>query len=105
MARIALAALVAAFISLTCALSAFADAPDPIPAATQGFIVSTNADGSHTIQGQGGTDARTNPGWQGTTHNSNCNTDRSGAGVAIDWNDPTDPGNPITGKVNGQSVT
>jgi hypothetical protein len=83
-------------MSLTCAVSALADAPDPIPAATDGYIT-PHADGSRTLTVWGGTNADTNPGWQWTTHGSDCNTDRAGAGFAIVWNDPTNPGNLIDG--------
>ena len=30
--------------------------------------------------------------WNWYSHNSDCNTDRAGAGVGIIWNDPTEPG-------------
>jgi hypothetical protein len=77
------------------AVPALADAPDPIPSQTQlaGPIVH-NPDGSFTVTVQGA--------WQWTTHHSNCNLDRSGVGVAIAWNDPSDPGN-FVGK-NGLSA-
>src|SRR5215210_2703220 len=86
------------------ALPALADAPDPVPSATHGSMV-INSDGSRTITVSGGTDESTDPGWKWTTHKSDCNTDRAGTGVAIIWNDPTDPGNPLTGTINGSSVT
>jgi hypothetical protein len=87
-----------------CAIPALADAPDPVPSATHGTIV-RNADGSHTLTVSGGTNASTDPGWMWTTHKSDCNTNRAGVGVAIAWNDPTDPGNPISGTSNGNPVT
>ena len=31
-------------------------------------------------------------GWSWPTHGDDCNTDRAGAGVAVNWNDPKDPG-------------
>ncbi len=67
----------------------FADAADPIPAATIG-TPTVNPDGSInvTIQGQ----------WQWTTHTSDCNLDRWAVGWAIDWHDPSQPGNLITGE-------
>jgi uncharacterized repeat protein (TIGR01451 family) len=89
--------LLVALLALGCTAQAWADAPDPIPAATHGTLV-TNSDGSRTLTVWGGTNPNTDPGWQWTTHNSDCNTDRSGAGYAIDWNDPTQQYNPITGK-------
>jgi hypothetical protein len=70
------------------ATSAFADAADPVPSATHGTFV-TNADGSRTLTVSGS--------WAWTTHHSDCNTDRSGVGVAIVWNDPTNPGNKVSG--------
>jgi uncharacterized repeat protein (TIGR01451 family) len=91
--------LLALFALAFAAAPAWADAPDPIPSATHGTLV-TNSDGSRTLTVWGGTDPSTDPGWQWTTHGSDCNTDRSGAGYAIDWNDPTQQYNPITGKGN-----
>ena len=86
------------------AVPAMADAPDPIPAATDGTLV-TNPDGSRTLTVWGGTNANSNPGWQWTTHGSDCNNDRAGAGFAIVWNDPNDHSNPLVGKVNGANMT
>ncbi len=71
------------------AAPALADAPDPIPAATTGKVT-VNPDGSRTLSVSGR--------WQWPTHGSDCNNDRSGAGFAVDWNDPTDPGNLVQGK-------
>ncbi|MEY2430403.1 MAG: hypothetical protein QOC92_128, partial [Acidimicrobiaceae bacterium] len=88
--------VLACVLSLAAASSAYADAPDPIPSATDGFVT-VNGDGSRTLTVWGGTNATTAPGWQWTTHNSDCNTDRSGAGVAMVWNDPTQQGNAVTG--------
>src|SRR4249920_132586 len=31
-------------------------------------------------------------GWSWPTHGSDCNTNRAGTGVAVNWNDPQDPG-------------
>src|SRR3954447_2500224 len=95
----------ASSLALAFAVSpAFADAPDPIPSATHGSVV-LNADGSRTLTVSGGTDAVTDPGWQWTTHKSDCNTDRGGAGVAIVWNDPTDKGGTVTGATVNGNVT
>jgi len=77
------------------AVPALADAPDSIPSATHGSMV-LNGDGSRTLTVSGGTNATSDPGWRWTTHNSDCNTNRAGAGFAIVWNDPTDAGNPLT---------
>lgn len=114
MARKPIAAVIAALIalvSLTCAASALADAPDPIPANTHG-IITVNNDGSRTLTVWGGswvgdpagTTANgapagtiVTPGWQWTTHSSDCNTDRAGAGYSIVWNDGSQQGNLIDG--------
>src|SRR4051794_12249756 len=98
------ALVVGALLTLVAAIPAFADAPDPIPSATHGSVV-LHADGSRTLTVSGGTDAVTDPGWQWTTHKSDCNTDRSGAGVAIVWNDPTDQGGAVTGATVNGNVT
>jgi len=71
-----------------------ADAADPIIASTTG-TVTTNADGSRTVTVQGQ--------WQWTTHRSNCNNDKRAVGYAVDWNDPTQPGNVVT-TLNGQTI-
>jgi hypothetical protein len=44
-----------------------------------------------------------NGSWAWTTHHSNCNTDRAGVGIAIDWNDPKEPGNLVT-TLNGVQI-
>src|SRR4051795_4617746 len=41
--------------------------------------------------------------WARTTHHSNCNTDRAGAGISVDWNDPNAAGNHVT-TLNGVSI-
>src|SRR3954447_4806704 len=41
--------------------------------------------------------------WAWTTHHSNCNTDRAGVGIAVDWNDPNAAGNHVT-TLNGVSI-
>jgi uncharacterized repeat protein (TIGR01451 family) len=80
---------------------ALADAPDPIPNNTQGTVI-RNDDGSRTVIVWGGDPAQditneANAGWRWTTHKSDCNTDRTGVGVAIDWHDdPAYPGNHVT---------
>src|SRR4051794_40242829 len=66
---------------------AAADAPD-ITAAN-----ATVAGNTVTINGS----------WAWTTHHSNCNTDRAGVGIAIDWNDPKEPGNLVT-TLNGVQI-
>ena len=41
--------------------------------------------------------------WAWTTHHSDCNTDRAGAGISVDWNDPNAAGNHVT-TLNGVSI-
>jgi hypothetical protein len=67
-----------------------------VPSATTGSV-STLANGDRvvTVSGQWQ--------WQWTTHKSDCNNDKRAVGVAIDWNDPTAPGNHVD-TVNGVSV-
>src|ERR1044072_6851888 len=67
--------------------SAWADAADPVPAATTGSVV-RNADGTYTLTVAGQ--------WEWTTHTSDCSTNRAGVGYAIAWSDPTQPGNVVT---------
>jgi hypothetical protein len=71
-----------------------ADAADPIVASTTGNVV-TNSDGSRTVTVQGS--------WQWTTHRSDCSQDKRAVGYAVDWNDPTQPGNVVT-TLNGQTI-
>jgi hypothetical protein len=89
---VALLTVVAAFALL--AALAWGDAADPVLSSTTGNVV-TNGDGSHTVTVQGQ--------WQWTTHHSDCNTNRSGVGYAVDWHDPTAPGNHVT-TLNGVSI-
>src|SRR4051812_4613549 len=73
---------------------AAADAPDVTP---NSMSASSKAGPNNTVivtvQGK----------WQWTTHKSNCNTDRAGVGVAIDWNDPNQGGNLVT-TLNGTPI-
>ena len=69
---------------------AAADAPDITSAA--GSVVSRDASGT-TVEIHGT--------WAWTTHRSNCNENRAGAGFAIDWNDNN--GNHVT-VLNGVSI-
>jgi hypothetical protein len=74
-----------------------ADAGDPVSGTIQSTQV-TNGDGTVTVYVRGQ--------WVWTAHNSDCNTDRAGAGVAIAWNDPSEPGYSLTGKsTSGQTIT
>src|SRR4051812_12320454 len=41
--------------------------------------------------------------WAWTTHHTNCNNDRAGVGIAIDWNDANAAGNHVT-TLNGVSI-
>src|SRR3954471_18599996 len=69
---------------------AMADAPD-VTTAT-GKVVSSDASG--TVIEISGT-------WAWTTHHSNCNLDRAGVGIAVDWGDNN--GNHVT-TLNGDSI-
>src|SRR5262245_42135825 len=101
-------------LMLAFAASALADAPDPviavpptIPSPIHSKVTFDQA-GNTVVQVWGGRwngDPDTNSGnpiynntqpgqvleigWQWTTHNSDCNNDRTGAGVAMDWSDPS----------------
>src|SRR3954451_8641180 len=84
-------ALLALTVGLIVPALAAADAPD----AGQGAATVThNADGTTTVTVNGP--------WAWTTHHSDCNTNRAGVGVAIDWNDAAQPGNHIT-NLNNES--
>jgi hypothetical protein len=76
--------------------AAFADAPDPVLASTVGTVVA-NPDGTKTLTLTGS--------WAWTTRDSNCNLDKRAVGFAVDWNDSTQPGNPITAKIDHVNVT
>ncbi|MDL2336095.1 MAG: hypothetical protein QFC55_08705, partial [Chloroflexota bacterium] len=88
----ALPAVLVAIATLVVAVGVvFADAPDPIPQAAQvttgePFIVSGVPVVRVSVSG----------GWQWPTHRSDCNTNRTGAGYAIDWGDPNQAGNHVT---------
>jgi uncharacterized repeat protein (TIGR01451 family) len=66
----------------------------PLP--TAHFVLNKNGTVTATVIG----------GWSWPTHGSNCNENRAGAGVAVDWFDPTDPGNELGASVTieGKSV-
>jgi len=85
----------AATMVVVVALPASADAPDPDLNSTPSVSMQVANDGtiSVTVTGQ----------WKWTTHTSNCNNDKRGVGVAIDWNDPGDPGNYVT-TLNGSVI-
>jgi hypothetical protein len=73
---------------------AAADAPDVTP---NSMSASSKAGPNNTVI------VTVQGGWQWTTHKSNCNTDRAGVGVAIDWNDTNQPGNVVT-TLNGVTI-
>src|SRR5690349_4609507 len=86
--RRALSVALASLLALAAILAfgaplASADAGNPIVGTTQGELVQ-NPDGTVTayIHGQ----------WNWLSHNSDCNTDRAAAGLAMIWNDPTETG-------------
>src|SRR3954454_7118768 len=114
LSRSALALLTACVLMLAFAASAFADASDPvvaIPGAVPNPVHSkvTFDQAGNTVvtvwggrwNGDPGTDTSVAPyagtqpgqvieiGWQWTTHGSDCNNDRNGVGVALDWGDPS----------------
>jgi uncharacterized repeat protein (TIGR01451 family) len=60
-----------------------ADAGNPILGSIHGSI-RDNANGTATVFVRGQ--------WNWLTHTTDCNFDRAGTGVAIAWNDPTEPG-------------
>jgi hypothetical protein len=72
---------------------AAADAPDVTPNSMSASSVQSGNSVTVTVKGS----------WQWTTHKSNCNTDRAGVGVAIDWNDTKDPGYVVT-TLNGVTI-
>src|SRR3954454_2479141 len=84
-------AVLALSIGLLAPALASADAPDVTSA--RGFVVANN-DGSHTVRVEGT--------WAWNTHHSDCNTDRAGVGVAIDWGEHPN-GNFVT-NLNGQDL-
>jgi len=82
--RLGLSALLAlGAILVLGAPAAMADAGNPINGTTKGEIVQ-NPDGTVTVYVRGQ--------WNWLSHNSDCNTDRAGAGLAMIWNDPTETG-------------
>ncbi len=85
--RLLRGSLLAASFVLAVPAVAAADAPDI-----------TKANGS--ITGKTVTISGT---WAWTTHRSDCNTNRAGVGIAIDWNDPNEPGNVVT-TLNGTLI-
>src|SRR4051812_14049910 len=72
---------------------AAADAPDLTPDSTTATSVQNGGSVTVTVKGS----------WQWTTHVSDCNANRAGVGIAIDWNDPNQPGNLVT-TLNGVQI-
>jgi hypothetical protein len=94
--RFVLVALLALVAGGVAAVSARADAPD--------VKVSSPAPGQHPFQtGTATVDTATGHvtvtltgGWSWPTHGADCNTNRAGAGVAVNWFDPSDRGFHVT---------
>ena len=85
----ALTVALAALIAVVGAV--FADAPDPKPEQARvrvGDVFIVNGVQAVRVSVSGG--------WQWPTHHSDCNTDRTGAGYAVDWGDPNQSGNHVT---------
>jgi hypothetical protein len=98
--RILVSALLALAILGIFVMAVAADAPDP--KLTPPPVVSV------THQGSGATATTTvtvTGEWLWSTHHSDCNFNRAGVGFAVDWNDPTQPGNHVTFlDLNGDGV-
>src|ERR1043165_4000289 len=71
-----------------------ADAADPVLTSTAGTVVK-NSDNSRTVTVHGA--------WAWTTHKSDCSQDKRAVGFAVDWSDPSQPGNVVT-TLNGQTI-
>ena len=87
--RLVRGAVLTMVVGLAFPALAAADAPDI-----------TSASGTVSSDGHTVTISGT---WAWTTHHSDCNTDRAGVGIAIDWNDPAQPGNVVT-TLNGTLI-
>ena len=94
------AVLVAVVACGVFAVAALADAPDATQTANysnlgfapnQTTVVGIVYDPAG-FGGLGTTTLTVKGGWAWPTHKTDCNTDRAGAGYAIDWNDPNDAG-------------
>ena len=71
--------------------NAFADAGNPVLNTIKATAVD-NANGTVTITVKGE--------WNWLTHGGGCNTNRSGTGIGVIWNDPTEPGWTLTNATN-----
>src|SRR4051794_3645330 len=90
-ARLVRFALLALAVALFVPALASADAPD-VTSAT-GSVVGMDAAGNPIVEVHGT--------WAWTTHGSDCNNNRAGVGVSIDWGDNN--GNHVT-TLNGDSI-
>src|SRR4051812_26896018 len=74
---------------------ALADAPMTTGsiAVTVGPVTTANGTTVRTVTARGT--------WAFPTHNSDCNGDVAGAGYAVAWNDPHQPGNHVTTLASG----
>jgi hypothetical protein len=82
-------------LGLAFAAPAAADAPSAVPGSTQASVT-VNGDGTRTLTVQGQ--------WTWPSRTTDCNLNRAGAGFAVDWNDPAQPGNELT-TLNGVTLT
>lgn len=73
--------------------AALADAPTPVAATTGTVVVAPDGTRTLTVQGH----------WVFSSQTTNCNLALHAAGVAVDWGDPTQPGNAV-GVVDGRIV-
>src|SRR5713101_5146865 len=92
--RYPISALLALAITGMAAGAALADAPDlKVPSQNPTYFrvptatAHDNGDGTTTVTVVALTDPATGvgAGWVWTTHHKDCNTDRAGAGFAVDW--------------------
>lgn len=77
------ASLVAVALTMSWAVVVLADAGNPILGTIQA-TTTFNTGGTVTVSVRGE--------WNWLSHNTDCNFDRAGAGVAMIWNDPTETG-------------
>src|SRR4051812_21459633 len=98
--RITFSVLATCALMLAFAVSAFADSSDVKVPPTQ----SPTVDAKATINPNGTVTVTVTGGWSWPTHGHDCNTDRAGAGIAIAWFDPKQPGNDLGASVNINGV-
>ena len=75
------------------ALPALASADSPDVTSATGSVTNVAANGDVTVEVHGT--------WNWPTHGKDCNTDRAGVGIAVDWGDGN--GNPVT-VLNGRAI-